>query len=128
MQDGSTRKLMRSEVEQALFLARHDASLVVLEGSGSGSEYALESASQTLGRGPGVDIVLHDDALSREHAVIELAADGFRVRDLGSTNGLTVNGRAVAGADLQHGDRIGVGEHTVQFVLVKHDQVETFEL
>ena len=36
-------------------------SVVVEPGSGSGSEYALESASQTLGRGPGVDIVLQGE-------------------------------------------------------------------
>jgi len=128
MQDGHTRKLARSEVEQSLFLARHKASLVVLEGPAAGTEYALERTSHSMGRGPGVDIVLQDDAMSREHAAVELGNEGFRIRDLGSTNGLTVNGSAVTGADLKHGDRIGIGEHTLQYVLEKRDRVGTYQL
>jgi pSer/pThr/pTyr-binding forkhead associated (FHA) protein len=128
MQDGSTRRVERSEVEQAMFLARHEATLVVLQGAAIGTEYTLESASQTMGRGPGVDIAIADDAMSREHAVIELGSEGFRVRDLDSTNGLVVNDRPVASADLQNGDRISLGEHTVQFVLDTVGHVETFEI
>ena len=72
MHDGSTRRLERSELEQAMFLAHHEATLVVVAGTAIGTEYALGSGSQTIGRGPGVDIVLKDDSMSQEHAVNDI--------------------------------------------------------
>jgi pSer/pThr/pTyr-binding forkhead associated (FHA) protein len=128
MQDGHTRKIARSEVAQSLFLARHRASLVVVEGPAAGTEYVLESPKISLGRGPEVDIAFEDDAMSRQHAAIELGAEGHRVRDLGSTNGLTVNGSQISGADLKHGDRIALGEHTLQYILEKRTNVKTYDL
>lgn len=128
MQDGHTRKIARSEVAQSLFMARNRASLVVVEGPAAGTEYVLESPKISLGRGPDVDIVLQDDAMSRQHAALELSSDGFRVRDLGSTNGITVNGSQVSGADLKHGDRIALGEHTLQYILESRTSVKTYDL
>jgi pSer/pThr/pTyr-binding forkhead associated (FHA) protein len=128
MQDGHTRKIARSEVAQSLFLARTRASLIVVEGPAAGTEYVLESPKLSLGRGPDVDIALNDDAMSRQHAALELGAEGFRVRDLGSTNGLMVNGSQVSAADLKHGDRISIGEHTLQYILEKRTSVKTYDL
>ena len=128
MQDGHTRKLVRSQVEQSLFLARNRASLVVIEGRAAGTEYVVDDPSITMGRGPGVDLVFDDDAMSRQHAALELGKDGFAVRDMGSTNGLKVNGSQVMAADLKHGDRIEMGEHVLQYILERRERVTTYEL
>jgi pSer/pThr/pTyr-binding forkhead associated (FHA) protein len=128
MQDGQTRKLDRSEVNQRLFLARHNVSLVVLEGEAAGSEYVLEAPSLVLGRGPGADITFPDDAMSKQHLALELAAEGYRVRDMGSTNGLLLNGSPTRAADLKHGDRIQLGEHTLQYIVEKSGRVRTFDV
>jgi pSer/pThr/pTyr-binding forkhead associated (FHA) protein len=128
VQDGHTRKLDRSQVSQSLFLARYRASLVVVDGHGAGNEHLLERTGMTLGRGPDVDIVIEDDSMSREHVAFDASAEGFRVRDLGSTNGMTLNGSRVAAADLKHGDRLGLGEHTFQYVIEKRERVGTYDL
>ncbi len=128
MNHGKTRKLVRSQVEQSLFLARNRASLVVIEGRASGTEYVIEDPSITMGRGPGVDLVFADDAMSRRHAALELGGEGFAVRDMGSTNGIKVNGSRVTAADLKHGDRIEMGEHVLQYILERRERVTTYEL
>jgi len=128
MKDGHTRKLARSEVQRSLFLARHRVSLVVLEGPAAGSEHELDRERISLGRGPDVDIVFDDDAMSRQHAAVELQADGYRLRDLGSTNGLSVNGSRVSAADLKHADRIEMGAHVLQYVVERRERVGTYDL
>jgi pSer/pThr/pTyr-binding forkhead associated (FHA) protein len=101
------------------FLAKHRAILVVMSGQAAGVEHELTGSDIICGRGPGVDITLTDDSMSRAHATLELGAKGFRVRDLGSTNGLRVNGSDVQTAELKHGDRIEMGEHELQYVVEK---------
>lgn len=128
MTDGHTRKLDRAALNQSLFLARNQVSLVVVEGSGRGGEHLLTASSLTVGRGPAVDIVFADDAMSKQHAAFELGAEGYRVRDMGSTNGLSVNGSPANAADLKHGDRIALGEHVLQYVVEPKERVGTYVL
>lgn len=128
LKDGHTRKLDRSEVASSLFLARHRVTLVVVEGAAIGAEWSLEEPSYTIGRGPGVDIAVADAAMSKVHASVELVREGVRIRDMGSTNGLAVNGHTVAAADLKHGDRIAIGEHALQLVVEPRDRVGRYDL
>jgi pSer/pThr/pTyr-binding forkhead associated (FHA) protein len=120
MHDGLTRKLSRPEARTPNeFLGRFRACLVILEGPAAGTEYSLDSQSVCIGRGPGADLCLDDAAMSQEHANLELTEDGFRVRDLGSTNGVHVNGSPVLAADLKHADRVQIGTHTFQYLVEK---------
>jgi pSer/pThr/pTyr-binding forkhead associated (FHA) protein len=83
----------------------------------------------TLGRGPGVDLAFDDPAMSRQHAAIDFAEGAFRVHDLGSTNGLRVNGSRVQVSDLVHGDRIEFGTQVFQLVIdEREDTPNTYEL
>jgi hypothetical protein len=77
-----------------------------------GSEFPLNSAPVTLGRGGQNDLVLDgDEFASARHARIESRGDGVWVQDLDSTNGTYVNGTRVAGAQrLDPGDVLRVGE------------------
>jgi pSer/pThr/pTyr-binding forkhead associated (FHA) protein len=119
MRDGRTRKLAVGErqPEFTRFLAETRAVIVVLEGPAAGSEYEIESPLVTIGRGPGVDLAFADAAMSKQHAAIEWSMGALRLRDLGSMNGVRVNGAAVQVADLKHGDRFQLGEHAFQLVL-----------
>jgi hypothetical protein len=64
------------------------------------------------------DIVLEDAGISRRHAHLRPASDGWTVEDLGSTNGVRVNDLEIRGAHPLHpGDRIEVGSTEVVFEL-----------
>jgi pSer/pThr/pTyr-binding forkhead associated (FHA) protein len=119
VRDGHTVKRRGSGRGETLadFLERHEATLVVVRGAAAGQEYALEREKLVLGRGAGADLSFDDDQMSSEHAAIEWSGGGFRVCDLGSTNGTFLNGRPVAAQDLASGDRIELGRHLLQLRL-----------
>jgi pSer/pThr/pTyr-binding forkhead associated (FHA) protein len=131
MRDGKTQRLNRSASHGGFgeFSKRFRAKIVVVEGGRAGEEHVLRRERLTLGRGPSVDVAFDDPSMSRQHAAIEYADEGFRIRDLGSTNGVLVNGREVQAAELSHGDRFEVGERTFQLVIEEHEpEPEVFEL
>jgi pSer/pThr/pTyr-binding forkhead associated (FHA) protein len=115
MDEAGTRRLEKDRIDGARFLAEHHVTVVVVEGAAAGVEVVVDRDELVVGRNPGADLSLPDDALSGVHAAIELGLSGFRVRDLGSTNGTFVNGSQVQATDLKDGDRITVGEHTLQY-------------
>jgi Protein of unknown function (DUF3662)/FHA domain len=72
----------------------------------------------TIGRSRGCDIVLDDAGASRRHAEIRPHSDGWELQDLGSTNGVRVNGRVIRGAQLlRPGDRVEIGSTEIVFEL-----------
>ncbi|MEV7413812.1 DUF1707 and FHA domain-containing protein [Streptomyces sp. NPDC089919] len=63
-----------------------------------------------IGRDPGNGLRLSHDTVSRAHAELSLRDGLWVLRDLGSTNGTTVNGRRVTGAAIvREGDQVGFG-------------------
>lgn len=132
MRDGLTKRLEGKAPAGRSFedyRKAFDARFVVVSGAGAGIEIRLTRSRITLGRGPGVDVVLADDALSRQHAAFEFADGSFRVRDLGSTNGVEVNGRRVDASTLAPGDRVGLGDVVLQFVVERReDEPEVYEI
>ena len=56
--------------------------------------------------------------LSRRHAHIFLKNGVPFVEDLGSTNGTMVNGESVQEKQLNHGDRLTIGQNAVHFALI----------
>jgi pSer/pThr/pTyr-binding forkhead associated (FHA) protein len=61
---------------------------------------------------------LEDAGASRRHAEIRPHASGWELQDLDSTNGVRVNGRAIADTQPLHpGDRIEVGSTEIVFEL-----------
>lgn len=76
----------------------------------------LAPGGGTIGRSRECDIVLDDVGISRRHADIRPGPDGWTVEDLGSTNGVIVNGQEVRGAQPLHpGDRIELGSTEIVF-------------
>ena len=68
-----------------------------------------------IGRARECDLVLDDPNVSRRHAELRRENGGWAVRDLGSTNGIKVNGRRSAGGRLQPGDEITLGLSRLTF-------------
>jgi pSer/pThr/pTyr-binding forkhead associated (FHA) protein len=68
----------------------------------------------TIGRASHNTINVNDATASGEHAVIECTADGYCLKDLGSTNGVFVAGEKVETALLQNGDVVTIGTHVFE--------------
>jgi two-component system, NtrC family, response regulator GlrR len=124
MKDGRTRRVSQERGERRdAFLATYTASILYASGAHAGSEIALERERIRLGRGTGVDVLIDDASVSHEHAALELTATGYRIRDLGSTNGIRLNGAKVTTAALKHGDRVVLG--SVEFCYVVEPRKNT---
>ena len=74
-----------------------------------------EVRALVIGRSVGCDYVLGDPTVSRWHAELICAADGWVVRDMGSTNGTRVNGWRIRKAVVQPGDVVALGAQRVVF-------------
>jgi pSer/pThr/pTyr-binding forkhead associated (FHA) protein len=103
-----------AEEDAARFFESHRAAIVIVSG---GAEFSLDKTPITMGRGPGVELVFDDTNMSRQHAVLEVAGGAFRIRDLGSTNGILVNGSPALEGSLKHGDRFQLGTYLFQYVV-----------
>ena len=119
MKDGLTKEIDRPETTDRFeeFLGRYDARLILVSDSDVGREIPLDRERLGLGRGPGVEVAFDDPSMSRQHAVIEFVNEGFRVRDLGSTNGVLLNGKPVQAADIKHGDQLDIGSRRMTLVI-----------
>jgi hypothetical protein len=91
-------------------------------GSGAGSillpdraRVPLTQHVMRIGRLPECDITVNDQNVSRHHAELRPYGDTYLVVDLGSTNGIRVNGSRVAEHELQDGDEITLGNTTLGF-------------
>jgi hypothetical protein len=94
--------------------SRAETALLVL----GGKRMVVGPAGATLGRSRKCDIVVDDPNVSREHAEIRPRGGSWVLRDLGSTNGSSINGRRTDGAEvLKPGDEIELGTSTMTFEL-----------
>ncbi|HEY7630206.1 MAG TPA: DUF3662 and FHA domain-containing protein [Thermoleophilaceae bacterium] len=82
---------------------------------GDGRRTVLSGARVVLGRSRDCDVVLDDPNVSRRHAELRRQGETWMVADLGSTNGVKVNGRRVEHAVLKAGDEITLGLSRLSF-------------
>ena len=78
--------------------------------------FPLRKEHLVIGRDRGVDLELEVPAVSRRHAEIAWVNGAYHVRDLGSRNGVIVNGRRVQGAALDDCDELRIGDAIFKFV------------
>jgi diguanylate cyclase (GGDEF)-like protein len=106
---------------------RRTATLTVMTGAELGRVHRIDKPFVVLGRGEAADIVLDARGMSRAHAEVELRGGDVIVRDIGSRNGVFVNGLGVREHVLNDGDRLQVGEAILKFAW--HDELEdTFQM
>ena len=82
---------------------------------GNGDRIPLGEHPVVIGRLAECTITINDPQVSRRHAEIRPHAEGFRLIDLGSTNGTTINGTAVRDHHLTDGDVLSFGATTIRF-------------
>ena len=89
--------------------------LLVVSGRLQGKEFMIDRDVFTIGSGANNDLVIQDSTVSRRHCEIEMSPDGYRIRDLGSTNGTLVQGVRVTEAFLGQGTEFQLAETRVIF-------------
>ncbi len=90
------------------------AAVRILSGDGNGQQIPIATGS-LLGRLPGCDVTLDDPSVSRRHAKLQRSSRGWSIEDLGSTNGVRVNGNSVQRTDIRDGDQIELGSVRLAF-------------
>ncbi len=91
------------------------AELVFENKAGAGRRVPL-STNLRIGRAPDNNLILDDAQVSRHHAVITLVGNDYVISDLGSANGVLINGvRIQQPTILRAGDLIGIGTQQFRF-------------
>ena len=80
-----------------------------------GQRYLLTGPVTVIGRGSEADIIVDDPGISRRHLEIRVGPDGVVASDLGSTNGLFVEGHQVPAATLLDGNTLTIGRTRIMF-------------
>ncbi|HEX6255324.1 MAG TPA: DUF3662 and FHA domain-containing protein [Euzebyales bacterium] len=109
-QDGPSR---RTGGPRNLAPERHGAVLELVDQAGQ--EIPI-SDQAVIGRMPGCDVQLDDPSVSRRHARISRGDQGWLIEDLGSTNGIMVNGTTVDREYLAGGEDLELGNVRLRFV------------
>lgn len=77
------------------------------------SRFTVGSKAMVIGRSTGADVVLPDNVISRHHARLHVSEDHLIIEDLGSTNGVLVNGERVTTSSVNEGDTVSVGKYSL---------------
>jgi hypothetical protein len=112
------RESAKTSVMQAPPTTPTKARLKIMSGTDDGQEFTVEHTG-VIGRLPECEITLKDPSVSRRHARLACTDDRWEVEDLGSTNGVRLNGASVGRATLTDGDTIELGNVRAGFTLVR---------
>ena len=91
------------------------SSAALLLGRDGGGRRLPLADDATIGRLPECDVTLDDPSVSRRHARIRRNGTSWSIEDLGSTNGVKVNGSRVGESNLADGDRLQLGSVDLLF-------------
>ncbi|QVL30133.1 FHA domain-containing protein [Telmatocola sphagniphila] len=94
------------------------SSTVQLISLNEGPDILLDKPILLFGRHPECDVLLNSKKISRKHCCIAVVGDGLIVRDLGSTNGVKINGQKVTEGVLKIGDELMIGTFNYKISLI----------
>lgn len=83
---------------------------------------SMQEGPVLIGRQAGATLKIANASVSRRHAMIEKQGERFIIEDLGSRNGTFVNDIPVNRRELQHGDRVRIGESQFFFLFEDSDE------
>jgi predicted RNA-binding Zn-ribbon protein involved in translation (DUF1610 family) len=102
--------------DQAVSLVTEPGQYLAFEEDGMTIVVPVTREWTRIGRSLAADVRFDDPTVSRRHALIVRQADGVRVLDDRSLNGVFVNGLRVEWSALRDGDEIVVGRHRLHFL------------
>lgn len=97
-------------------------SIHIIQGFDQGERLEISSKIVRIGRDSNNDLQLHDSEVSRFHTELQPEGDGFKVVDLGSSNGTFLNGERINSAALSSGDRVQLGK--THIVIKEHGNAD----
>ena len=92
------------------------AKLVASRAGAALGSWFIERERVVIGRAEGAGIRLEDQAVSKQHAAIEMAGNDHILQDLGSANGTFVNGTRVTRHLMRHGDLVEILDFQLRYV------------
>jgi hypothetical protein len=114
--DGAGRRERPAWVEDARAGVGEPGKYLAYEDGGRHVVVAISREWTRIGRSLAADLRFDDATVSRRHALVVSQADGVRVLDDRSLNGIFVNGRRVEWSPLTDGDEITIGRHTLFYL------------
>jgi hypothetical protein len=97
--------------------------LTITSRRSQGTRFDLSQGRSKIGRSADNDIVLDDETISREHAILAWQDDHYVLLDLMSTAGLFINGTRISvSTELKDGDILLVGETELVFKEIVKDK------
>ena len=84
--------------------------------------FQLDRQKVNIGRGSENDIVIEDGSASVRHAVMERIDGGYQLRDVGSTNGIKLDGEKKEIIPLRHGLSVKIGDVAFDFTLTDDER------
>lgn len=95
--------------------------LILMKGPAMTKQISLLAKETTIGRASTCDVVLDSMQVSRRHAVVTHDGPFATISDLGSRNGVFVNGIRVRSQVLVDGDEVSIGAFKIRFLSGDHD-------
>ncbi|HET9044013.1 MAG TPA: FHA domain-containing protein [Burkholderiales bacterium] len=92
------------------------AKLVASRAGAALGSWFIERERVVIGRAEGAGIRLEDQAVSKQHAAIEMVGNDHILQDLGSANGTSVNGTRVTRHLMRHGDLVEILDFQLRYV------------
>src|SRR5436305_12231009 len=108
----------KTEMINPALLDGVSANFIVKGPSGVEKSYPMRQLAVTIGRSDHCDIAVKDSSMSGRHAEIRKSDGEIKVRDLGSANGIYLNGERVEEAELFDGDVLRLGQTSVRVDVV----------
>jgi len=90
--------------------------LIIINGPKPGQIVNLEEGETIIGRSETATIMIDEPSVSREHGKIVLRENYCQILDMGSSNGLKINGIQIKEHYLSHGDTIELGNILIRFI------------
>src|SRR3954464_10340797 len=108
----------KTEMINPALLDGVSANFIVKGPSGVEKAYPMRAISGTIGRSDQCDISVKDSSMSGRHAEITKINGEIRVKDMGSANGIWLNGERVEEGELFDGDVLRLGQTSVRIDVV----------